>query len=74
MASKDTMYHEMEAAMRHTPENISGVALCTTAMKRTADATIIDLRGTFGCGQTLAGKGELVFEGELLELPARRLH
>jgi hypothetical protein len=57
-----------------TSEKISVVALRYKAMKPTRGAKVIDLRGTFGCGQKLAGTGELVFEGELLELPARRLH
>lgn len=43
-------------------------------LQPTANARVFDLRNSHASGQTIAGKGELVFEGETLEPGAFRFH
>jgi hypothetical protein len=44
------------------------------SMQRTPGARSIELAGTFRDGQSLAGSGALVFEGEVLDGPRFPLH
>lgn len=43
-------------------------------LQPTPEARVFDLRSVNVSGQSLAGKGELVFEGEALELGDFRFH
>jgi len=77
MGLKETIMHGIEAAMRFAPvannraANVNDPEADT--LKPTQGAVVIDMRGVEDagsvCGQTIAGTGALVFEGELLGRP-----
>lgn len=68
MAHKNGQVHQAAARMAFPWESPS------SSMRRTPAARSIEVAGSFRDGQSLAGTGALVFEGELLEGPRFPLH
>ncbi len=68
MATKNGYVHQAPAGM-----NLRWDVPAET-MRRTPAARSIEVAGSFRDGQSLAGTGALVFEGELLEGPRFAVH
>ncbi len=68
MATKNGHVHHAPAGMNLRWD------IPAETMRRTPAARSIEVAGTFRDGQSLAGTGALVFEGELLDGPRVAVH